>query len=169
MRPVGRLLVFGLVLLTVVNRPPPAVAQYESIVSQTTPAVVFIVVEKPGISSFGGSGFFIDPNGYVLTARHVIEGASRIAVRTSEGRLLDAKVVNYSTVIDVAVLKVDGTGYPVLHLGDSNSVRQGQEILSYCAAHRSTALCGPGRALHDFSHSGRPEIRDVRAKRRRPC
>jgi hypothetical protein len=118
-------------VLAFLAAPLPSYAQYESLVSQVDPAVVFIEVTKPGIGTSLGSGFFIDTNGYILTARHVIEGADSVAVRTAAGRQLTAAIVNYSATMDAAVLKVDGTNFPVLHIGNSESVRQGQEVLVF--------------------------------------
>lgn len=73
--------------------------------------------------------FFIDPSGYLVTARHVIEDTDRIVVVVPDGRQLTAIVVRYSALFDAAVLKVEGVGFPTIPLGDSARVRQGQEVL----------------------------------------
>lgn len=139
MAPVGRrtgtprrnLLFFGLIL-ALGALAAPALAQYETIVERTKPAVVLIEVEAAGIRGRAtGTGFFIDSNGYMVTARHVIEGANRIVVRTPDGKSLPAIIVAYSTAFDGAVLKVEGSDFPVLAFGDSDAVRQGQAILAF--------------------------------------
>lgn len=107
---------------------PELRAQYEEIVARARPAVVFIMVETDR-GRFSGSGFFIDPSGYIVTNRHVIEDASRISVQIPDGRVLPAIIVRFSALFDVAVLKVDGSGFPVLTFGDSDSVQQGQEVI----------------------------------------
>jgi S1-C subfamily serine protease len=121
----------SLVILAILLRPFPSSAQYESIVSRVDPAVVFIFVTKPRIGNFSGTGFFITPNGYILTARHLLEGADTVTVRTATGQQLSAVIVSYSTEADAAVVKVDGTSFPILHLGNSDVVRQGQEVLAF--------------------------------------
>jgi hypothetical protein len=121
----------GLVILVVLAAPIPSQAQYESVVIKVSPAVVFIKAVKPGIGTASGSGFFIESSGYILTARHVIGGASSVMVRTPDGNQTAAAIVNYSTVVDAAALKVKGTGFPVLRLGDSSVIRQGQEVLVF--------------------------------------
>lgn len=106
----------------------PTSAQYEDLVDRARPALVLIRVETDG-GKAEGTGFFIDPEGYIATARHVIEDANRIVVMTRTGRELPATVVRYSTLFDAAVLKVNGGRVPFLAFGDSEALRQGQEIL----------------------------------------
>jgi serine protease Do len=106
----------------------PASAQYEDVVARAKPAVALMVNEMTqGIAV--GTGFFIDANGYIATNRHVIEDANRVLVLTPDGKRLPASVVRYSTVFDAAIVKVAGVGFPTLPLGDSDSVREGQEVL----------------------------------------
>lgn len=75
-----------------------------------------------------GSGFFIRSDGYILTNRHVVEGADKITVTTYEGRELRAKIVGSEKANDIAVLKVQGSFTPV-ELGDSDSLAVGDDIL----------------------------------------
>jgi hypothetical protein len=128
-------LVIGLIIL---GTPSGGTAQYESLVSQVAPAVVLIHVTKPGIGAGTGTGFFVDPRGYILTARHVIEGADVITVRTSIGEEVPATVIDYSSQdslsspgTDAAVLKVEGMEFPALRIGDSSLIRPGQEVLAF--------------------------------------
>lgn len=129
MKPFSRGLFF-LVALLVLGVSLPVFAQYEAIVNRAKPSVVLIAVDRAGSrNTVAGSGFFVDPRGYLVTARHIIEGATRVVVLTSDGKQLPAIIVRYSTLFDGAVLKVEGIGFPSLTFGDSDTVRQGQEVL----------------------------------------
>lgn len=77
-----------------------------------------------------GSGVIIDANGYILTNHHVIDGAEQIKVDLNDGRSLDAKVVGTDPPSDLAVLKVEASGLPVLVLGDSDRARVGDVVLA---------------------------------------
>jgi serine protease Do len=77
-----------------------------------------------------GSGFFIRPDGYILTNNHVIEDADTITVRLKDGRHFTGKVVGADEMSDIAVVKIDVAGMPVLQLGDSDAVKVGQMICS---------------------------------------
>ncbi|WP_240912571.1 Do family serine endopeptidase [Lysobacter sp. HDW10] len=73
-----------------------------------------------------GTGFVISSNGDVLTNHHVVEGASQVRVKFSDGRVLNARVVGSDPQSDVALLKVDASGLPTIPLGDSSQVKPGQ-------------------------------------------
>ena len=60
-----------------------------------------------------GSGFFISPDGYVVTNNHVVENADTIKVTLNDKRQLTAKVVGRDEGTDVAVLKVEGSNFPM--------------------------------------------------------
>ena len=77
-----------------------------------------------------GSGVIIDANGYILTNHHVIDGAEQIKVDLNDGRSLDARVVGTDPPSDLAVLKVEASGLPVLVLGDSDRTRVGDVVLA---------------------------------------
>jgi serine protease Do len=78
-----------------------------------------------------GSGFFVDPSGYILTNNHVVEHASSIKVKLDDGRVMDAKVVGTDPQTDIAVVKVDGSGFPMLQLGNSDQVKVGDWVLAF--------------------------------------
>lgn len=93
-----------------------------------------------------GSGFFVDEAGYIVTNAHVVSGASTVQVQRASppppapgtgsilrprGSLLDAEVVGIDTETDVAVLKVDGGGYPTLSFGNSDRLRRGQMVFAF--------------------------------------
>ncbi len=77
-----------------------------------------------------GSGFIISADGYVLTNHHVVEGAEEVKVKLSDRREFTAKVVGSDQQYDVALLKVDAKGLPVVRVGDSNTLKPGQWVVA---------------------------------------
>ncbi len=76
-----------------------------------------------------GSGVIIREDGYILTNRHVVDGAERIKVRFKDGREYDAEVRGVDAQSDVAVIKIidkSVKGLPVAKLADSNKTRVGE-------------------------------------------
>jgi len=84
----------------------------------------------PAIENAYGTGFFITSNGYMLTNHHVIEGADKITVTLNDRTELDATLVGSDERSDVAVLKVEGSQFPALPIGDSNSLKVGEPVLA---------------------------------------
>ncbi|MGK3626489.1 Do family serine endopeptidase, partial [Acinetobacter sp. A11] len=77
-----------------------------------------------------GSAFFISKDGYLLTNHHVIENASRISITLNDRREIDATVVGSDERTDVALLKVNGTNYPALRVGNVDRLRVGEPVLA---------------------------------------
>src|ERR1700676_3350037 len=77
-----------------------------------------------------GSGVMVSPDGYILTNNHVIEGATDVRVTLADKRQLKAKVVGTDPKTDIAVLKVEGSGYPAITIGDSSKVQVGDYALA---------------------------------------
>src|SRR5438876_5538764 len=77
-----------------------------------------------------GSGFVINADGYVLTNNHVVDGASEIRVKLGDGRELSGKVVGRDPKTDLALLKVEATGLPVVPLGDSARLEVGEPVMA---------------------------------------
>lgn len=77
-----------------------------------------------------GSGVIVREDGHILTNHHVIDGAQDIKVDLSSGRTYPAKLIGSDAPSDLAVLKIDIGGLPVLHLGDSDQVRVGDVCLA---------------------------------------
>ncbi|MEP7071822.1 MAG: trypsin-like peptidase domain-containing protein [Verrucomicrobiota bacterium] len=73
-----------------------------------------------------GSGFIVRADGYIFTNFHVVEAAEKISVKLKDGREFPAKVVGTDEKTDVAVIKIEATGLPVVEMGDSDAVRVGQ-------------------------------------------
>jgi serine protease Do/serine protease DegQ len=72
-----------------------------------------------------GSGVIVSPDGYILTNNHVIEGADELKVTLADDRDFPARIVGTDPKTDVAVLKIEAEGLPVLTLADSDRVRVG--------------------------------------------
>jgi S1-C subfamily serine protease len=79
-----------------------------------------------------GTGFVIRRNGVVVTNCHVVQGASRITVFTSEDEPVryEARVIGGDCEHDLAILKVDAIGLPTLRLGSSHRLRLGQNVVA---------------------------------------
>jgi len=78
-----------------------------------------------------GSGFVVDKDGYILTNRHVIEGADEISVTFPNGKRYDAKVIGRDARTDVALIKIEPKEpLTLLALGDSDQVEVGEWVMA---------------------------------------
>jgi serine protease Do len=78
-----------------------------------------------------GSGFIVDPKGYILTNQHVVQGATRITVRLQSGEEFRGVVKGIDEETDVAVVKIDTTrDLPTVKLGNSDEVEVGDWVLA---------------------------------------
>lgn len=82
--------------------------------------------ERPAV----GSGIILTADGYVLTNNHVVEQASEVEVQLMDDRKFPAKVVGRDARTDLALLKVEATGLPVLPLGDSDKLEVGELVFA---------------------------------------
>jgi serine protease Do len=78
-----------------------------------------------------GSGIIISPDGYIVTNNHVIDGATDIRVTLNDRRVLPAKLVGADPMTDLAVIKINGSGFPSLPWGDSTTLKPGQTVLAF--------------------------------------
>ena len=94
-----------------------------------------------------GSGVIVDSDGYIVTNAHVVKGADRVRValdsadnrriasrrfaESARGRILPARIIGVSKLIDLAVLKVEATGLPTLPIGRYNRVQKGEIVLAF--------------------------------------
>jgi serine protease Do len=78
----------------------------------------------------GGSGVIVNANGYIVTNNHVVDNAADIQVKLDDGRELPAKVVGRDAKTDLALLKIDATGLPVIPLGDSTALQVGEPVMA---------------------------------------
>ncbi|MFZ0285361.1 MAG: trypsin-like peptidase domain-containing protein, partial [Terriglobales bacterium] len=129
----------------------------EALVAKVSPAVVQIQVTGFGALEGSsrnetaliarehaiGSGVILDPDGYIVTNAHVVQGAKRIRVvipsSSPDGselvpvgreQVLDAKLIGVHQDSDLALLKVDAHNLPTLELGNARRVRQGQLVVA---------------------------------------
>ncbi len=77
-----------------------------------------------------GSGFFISDDGFVLTNNHVVKDASEITVRLSDRREFEAKIVGVDPRSDLALLKIDAAGLPVVKLAAPGELKVGEWVVA---------------------------------------
>ncbi len=77
-----------------------------------------------------GSGVIVSPEGYVLTNNHVVDGATDIKVTLSDKREIKAEIVGTDPKTDVAVLKLQGSNFSAITMGDSSKVQVGDYALA---------------------------------------
>jgi serine protease Do len=73
-----------------------------------------------------GSGVIYDPDGFILTNAHVVQGATEIKVVLSDNREFDAEILGLDAEHDIAVLRIRGNQLPFARLGDSDSIMVGE-------------------------------------------
>ena len=111
----------------------------EAVAEKAVPSVVNVTIAQTGRNPYtgqtvtqdvgNGSGVIIRSDGYILTNYHVIDGASRITVSAGvEDKV--ATVVGYDSSSDLAVLKIDGGGYPAIDVGSSKGLKVGQFVMA---------------------------------------
>jgi 2-alkenal reductase len=109
------------------------------VVEAVSPAVVTVINEvvfDQGASGSSpedvgaGTGFIIDPDGYIVTNQHVVEGGDAFRVIFSTGEERDAELVGADSVSDLAVVKVEGEVPAVVAFGDSDALKPGQTVLA---------------------------------------
>src|SRR5713101_3356745 len=110
------------------------------IYGQAAPAVANIVTRTLEYDVFmdpvpvegAGSGFVIDPRGYILTNFHVVQGAQAISVTLGDRSHYDAKFIGADERNDIAMVKIDPKDrkLPALTMGDSDSLQVGQRVLA---------------------------------------
>ena len=77
-----------------------------------------------------GSGFVVDPEGYIVTNHHVVDGAQTIDITLSDGRTLPGKVLGVDPETDLALVKVEATGLPALKFGQSSAMKVGEPVMA---------------------------------------
>jgi serine protease Do len=79
----------------------------------------------------GGSGFFVSADGLIVTNKHVVDQSGvEYTVYTNDGKKHTAKVIAKDPVLDVALIKIDGSGYTPLPLGSSDNLAIGQSVIA---------------------------------------
>jgi serine protease Do len=118
--------------------PPDPVAV---VVARVKPEVVRIITvraPKPGTEDAAdrsntavGSGFVIDPAGFIATNKHVVDGAVSVFVATNDGVRYKARIVGMTYGADIALLKIEaGRKLPAVSFANSDSVRVGDAVIA---------------------------------------
>ena len=90
-----------------------------------------VLIEVGGSNSSGsGTGFFLTSDGYIATNCHVIEDAILIRVTLYDGTIKNARLVGYRAEDDLAIIKIDGTQYQPLAIGDSDVLMAGDVAIA---------------------------------------
>ena len=156
--------------------PAPAAAvgppDFADIVQRVNPAVVNIAVTEAAGDSRSrslhdpdgegprrgeGTGFIVDPQGFILTNHHVVASPNRIRVRLADKREFTATLVGSDPATDLALLKISALGLPTLPLGDSDRLRVGEWVCAignpYRFDHSVTVgvVSSKGRKIYDPS------------------
>ncbi len=77
-----------------------------------------------------GSGFILSADGYIITNRHVVDGADKISVKLNDKREFPAKVIGSDAQSDIALLKIDAKDLPTVTVGDAGSLKVGQWVFA---------------------------------------
>lgn len=110
----------------------------EAVVETAASSVVEITTVITSRDMFGrqvqsegaGSGVILTSDGYIVTNYHVIEGATSVTVRLTDGTTYDATVVGSDEDEDIAVLKIDATGLTAVTFADSDAIQVGEQAVA---------------------------------------
>ncbi len=110
------------------------------VASKVSPSVVSITTETRTMGWFGqsststtaGTGMIVSSDGYILTNKHVVEGANKVNVILDDGTEYEnVKVVGTDPINDVAFIKInDVSNLPAVTLGDSKTMNVGQQVIA---------------------------------------
>ena len=104
-----------------------------------------------------GSGVIIREDGYIVTNNHVIDGATVIEVTLNTNQTYPAKLVGTDPATDIALLKIEASGLPVVPFGDSDKLRLGEWVIAIGSPYdlRSTITAGivsaKGRSMPNYT------------------
>ena len=104
-----------------------------------------------------GSGVIIREDGYIVTNNHVISGASKIEVTLNNNQTYSAVLVGTDPATDIALLKIEASGLPVIPFGDSDKLRLGEWVIAIGSPYdlRSTITAGivsaKGRSMPNYT------------------
>jgi S1-C subfamily serine protease len=104
-----------------------------SAVQKTSPAVVVITSTVLGPTGSGtgvGSGMIFNSNGWILTNKHVVDGASSLEVRLADSTTYPARVYGIDPLTDLAIVKIDAQNLPTVKIGSSATLQIGQMAIA---------------------------------------
>ncbi len=110
---------------------PRTATDVSALYERVSPGVVSVETRTAG-GGGTGSGFVLDEEGYILTNEHVVDGATSVRVRFTDGDPVTARVVGGDTSSDLALLKVDPSASKLtpLPLGSSKDLKVGQPVIA---------------------------------------
>jgi serine protease Do len=100
-------------------------APFCAIAEKALPTVVAIETEDSE-----GLGFFIRENGYIMTNSHLLKNANSIHVVTHDSQVFPAQIVKLDSKTDLAVIKIESSGFPYLTYGNPDELELGDCVLS---------------------------------------
>jgi serine protease Do len=116
-----------------------------------------------------GSGVIVTSDGYILTAQHVVEGATAVSVTLADGKTYDARVIGISSTDDVALIKIDATGLTAAPIAPSGSLAVGEVVLAigdplgqYAGSVTLGIVSGTDRTIQVGDPSTRTEVTRTR-------
>lgn len=114
------------VIIDVVERAAAAVVTIR--VTSTADPSQFRMGDGPQgfVQRGSGSGVIIEPDGLILTNRHVVSDAESVEVLLADGRVFEGTVPGIDTYTDLAFVRIQATDLPTAELGDSSAIRVGQ-------------------------------------------
>ncbi len=77
-----------------------------------------------------GSGFLISPDGYIITNDHVAGNATEITVTLTNGSHHQAKIVGTDPISDICLIKIEGSNFPYIDLGNSDDIIIGEWVIA---------------------------------------
>lgn len=155
----------------------PGEESIAAVAKSVSPSVVSVLTTTSGTSRFSqrfeqegaGTGMIVSSNGYVMTNKHVVDGADEVTVVLTDGKTYEnVQVIGSDPLNDVAFLKIeDVSDLPAITLGDSKTIRIGQSVVAignalgqYQNTVTSGIVSGTGRpvvASSDGTSNGDPE------------
>ncbi|HKQ07403.1 MAG TPA: trypsin-like peptidase domain-containing protein [Blastocatellia bacterium] len=106
-------------------------ASFARVAQEVEPCVVNIKMSNGYQLEGTGSGVIVNPDGYILTNAHVVNGATRLRIKLSDGSESEAKVIGVDQQTDLAVIKIDvKRTLPAARLGDSDKLAVGDWVLA---------------------------------------
>ena len=137
-------------------------------VASVAPAVVTIDVTVSTGGTGSGSGFIFDPDGWILTNRHVAGDAASMVVTLADSRQFEATLIGTDTLTDLAIIKIEGTDLPTAPLGSSQALEIGQLAVAignplgdYADTVTTGVVSGLGRAIRAGDASGSEDLRHL--------
>lgn len=103
---------------------------FRAVAQAARPSVARITGYTASGAKVGGSGFVIDPRGYLVTNNHVVESAASLIAEFSDGRIIPATLVGADPLTDLAVIRVNAEGLSALAFDSTNHIEVGQWVVA---------------------------------------